>query len=61
MGEVIQGPWKKRTARQIIEHEILMLSQSLAAENVTSIVPSRWPPAHAASGALSSPAGESQR
>jgi hypothetical protein len=61
MGDVIQGPWKKRTARQIVEHEILMLSQSLAEDNRLSTEPSRWPPARKALRAASSPGGEAQR
>ena len=32
MGEVIQGPWKKRTPRQIIEHEMLIIAQSAQQE-----------------------------
>ncbi len=60
MGAVIQGPWKKRTTRQIIEHEMLIVAQSLGGETDATDEPPRWPPARAAIHAVL-PAGEPQR
>ena len=56
MGIVIQGPWKKRTVREIIEHELLILEGAAAQPEATPAEASRWPTARIIAGTSINPA-----
>jgi hypothetical protein len=49
MGVVIQGPWKKRNVREIIEHELLILERTTSQPEAPTDAP-RWPAARIVAG-----------
>ena len=55
MGIVIQGPWKKRTVRQIIEHELLILERTTAQPEPAPVEKSQWPTARIIAGTSIAP------
>jgi hypothetical protein len=68
MGDVIQGPWKKRTGfekrtvLELIEHELLILQNLDKREEPTALQPPRWPNVRAMSASSASAArGEPSR
>lgn len=56
MGVVIQGPWKRQTVREMIEHELLILESIAAQPEAAPAAASRWPAARLIAGTSIAPA-----